>query len=439
VAVDALAGFTQPRGDLGRRQGLAQLLQDGPAQGRQRGADDVHYSQRTSVRTKTKQRTVHLHVGRSVHPVYNEQLHAVPEGFTYRFVHPALADPTTPTVRIVTDNDRFRAARTLAKRGAMRVLSRAGYVRLSRPRIPPGADLIHSAQFLLHDPPAPYVVDFEQVGVFSLYQQIALERPWARRRLVNAILDDRCRHLLPWSETARRGLLKVVGPEHREAVAARATAVLPAIRPAVGQPHTRGDGPLRVLFVGTAFYEKGAVEAIRAVKRAGARLDLVSYVPDAWRRPLEADPDITVHAPGRRDMIERLYAQSHVLLFPSHMDTFGYVVLEAMAHGLPVAAPGHLALNELVEDGGSGALFAIENPLYGDDGLARFPHLLPPPRHYLQALRRPSEAYVDGIAAALTRIDEDYDRLAAGALEQVSGSMERRREQLGRIYESAVR
>ena len=128
-----------------------------------------------------------------------------------------------------------------------------------------------------------------------------------------------------------------------------------------------------------------------------------------------------------------LSAQSHVLLFPSHMDTFGYVVLEAMAHGLPVIAPGHLALNEIVQDD-RGLRFAPENMLYGDDGLARFPFTRPLPANYLQALRNPSDAYVDGIVAAIARLDADYDRLARGALTKVSGSMAHRRAQLSELY-----
>jgi glycosyltransferase involved in cell wall biosynthesis len=251
---------------------------------------------------------------------------------------------------------------------------------------------------------------------------------------VRAILDERCKHLLPWSDAARDGLLKVADDE---AVAAKTTTVPPAIRPAVETPHTRRDGPLRVLFVGTAFYEKGAIEAVRAMATVeNATLDLVSYAPEGF----EAPPNVTIHKPARRDLVERLYAQSHVLLFPSLMDTFGWVVLEAMAHGLPVVAPGHLALNELVVHERSGLHFASENPLYGDDGLSRFRHLIPPPASYLEALKHPSAAYVDGIAGALSRLHdaELYDRLAAGALAQVSGSMERRRAQLARIYGDAT-
>jgi glycosyltransferase involved in cell wall biosynthesis len=367
-------------------------------------------------------RIVHLHVGRSVHPIYHEQLYALPAGFSYRYVHPGLADPMTPTVRIVTGNKRAKS-----KDLAVRMLARAGYVRRSSPKIPHDVDLVHSAQFLLKRPPAPYVVDFEHVAVFSLYQQLALTRPWARARLKRAILDERCRHLMPWSDAARNGLLELIdGVEHK------VTTVRPAIRPVVEQPRSRGEGPLRVLFVGTAFHAKGGVEAIRAAGKAGVQLDLISYLPP----DLDVPSNVTVHVPARRDLVERLYAQCHVLLFPSHMDTFGYVVLEAMAHGLPVITPGHLALNELVDDD-SGLRFKPENMLYGHDGLARFPVTRPLPASYLEALQHPSEDYVDGIAAALTRLAEDralYDRLAAGALNKVRPSIARRRAQLAELY-----
>ena len=214
------------------------------------------------------------------------------------------------------------------------------------------------------------------------------------------------------------------------------------------RPAQRQRKELRLLFVGTAFYEKGAVEAIRAVQRLArthsVHLDLLSYVPAEWRRRLDDDPAITVHLPGGTDVVQRLYERADVLLFPSHMDTFGYVVLEAMAYGLPVVAPRHLALNELIQDGVSGLLFRPENPLYGDDTACRFSHTLPPPRRFLEALRKPSERYVDGVAERLAALIEDrelHSRLAHGALEQVRTgrfSIDRRRESLEQIYTSAM-
>jgi glycosyltransferase involved in cell wall biosynthesis len=372
-------------------------------------------------------RIVHLHVGRSVHPVYREQLAAVPPGFRYRFVHPHLQDPSAGTRRIVEQAARFGGARARVRSAATHTLARAGYVRRSTPRIGPDVDLVHSAQFLLRTS-KPYVVDFEQLGTFALWQPRAFRRPWARERLRRLIEDEHCKHLLPWSDAARDGLANVIGPTEK------LTTVRPAIRPRTDTPRRRGDGPLRALFVGTAFYEKGGVEAIRAVERArNVQLDIVSYVPAEVRVPA----GVTVHVPGPRELVERLYAECHVLLFPSHMDTFGYVVLEAMAHGLPVIAPGHLALNELIDDD-SGVRVAGENMLYGDDGLCRFDFTNPLPAAYLHALRHPGEGYVDGIADALERLDRDFDRLARGALERVRDSMERRRDQLARIDAGAI-
>jgi glycosyltransferase involved in cell wall biosynthesis len=109
-----------------------------------------------------------------------------------------------------------------------------------------------------------------------------------------------------------------------------------------------------------------------------------------------------------------------------------------------VVAPAHLAMGELVQHESSGLLFAPENTLYGEDTRSRFAHTLPPPRRFLEALRRPSDAYVDGLAAALARLAEEpglHARLAAGAFEQVrSGrfSLERRREALAALYAAAV-
>lgn len=393
-------------------------------------------------------RLVQLDLGRFVHPIYREQLHAVPDGFRYVSGHPALSDATTPTKRVIEQGGRFSSAHRLAERIAIRTLSRAGYVQRARVTAKPGVTLIHSCERLLHDSPLPYVLDFEHAELFVLYQRVALSRPWTRAWLMRALTDERLRFLLPWSESARQSLYRSVGPTAEARLQSRTHVVYPAIRAAVERPSPRPREVLRLLFVGTAFYEKGAVEAIIAVQRLAAshaiHLDLLSYVPNDWRARLEHDPTITLHTPGGADVVRNLYAQADALLFPSHMDTFGYVVLEAMAHGLPVVAPRHLALNELVQEGRSGLLFAPENTLYGDDTACRFAHTLPPPRRFLEALRNPSDVYVDGLATALARLAEDRvlrEELAEGALEEIrSGrfSIRRRREALAGIYAAAA-
>lgn len=391
------------------------------------------------------ERVVQLHFGRFVHPAYREQLHAVPDGWRYAATHPALEDPTLGTKLIAERSALLAPVLDVAERIALRVLSESGYVHRVRAKPLPGAAMIHSCERLIRKSPLPYVVDLEHAALFVLYQQAALERPWARARLERALCDDRLRYLLPWSDAARRSVLASVSPTTATAIEPKLRVISPAIRLAASRPRTRTSGePLRVLFVGTKFYEKGGVEAVRAMREArknhAVTLDIVTYAPAEWRTRLQEEPGVTLHTPGGTDLVQRLYAETDILLFPSHMDTFGYVVLEAMAHGMPVLASDHLALTESVHDHRSGLLFPAESMLYRADTQLAFRHVLPPPRRYLQALRDPSERYVTGIADAIARIASEpdlYNTLAAGAFESVrsgSLSLDRRRDALAEVY-----
>jgi glycosyltransferase involved in cell wall biosynthesis len=388
-----------------------------------------------------------FHVGRFGHPFFREQLYGAPAGF--RYLTPGSEPSATATKRISLESARLRGARDGLERAAVRMLSDAGYVRCSRLRAPTGCALIHSAQQLLRPMGRPYVVDFECVEVFSLYQRAALTRPWARGRLLAALEDDACRMLLPWSRAAERGLAAALGERAAHRLSRKTHTVLPGIRPRTRRPSLRSTGPLRVLFVGTAFEAKGGAEAIRALEQVrrthDVTLDLISDVPAGWRSEIERIGGIAVHSwPTPAAKVESLFARSHVLLFPSHMDTLGFVIFEALAHGVPVLATRHFAVPELVEDGVSGLLIEGENLLYGEDGLCRFEHTLPPPRFFRDAIARPTDAYVSRLAEALARLAEEaglHERLAAGALARVTDgplSMDARRSALGVAYRTAL-
>ena len=58
--------------------------------------------------------------------------------------------------------------------------------------------------------------------------------------------------------------------------------------------------------------------------------------------------------------LARVYASADVFLFASRTDTFGQVVLEAQASGLPVVAVGEGGPATLIEDGETGLLAAAD-------------------------------------------------------------------------------
>ncbi len=394
-------------------------------------------------------RRVQLRFGRHVHPVYRDQLAAVPEGWEYAYTHPDLYDEAAPTKKIQVDTGPFAKVEPHAERLALLALSNLGYVHQVRARPMRGVSLIHAAERLIVRAPVPYVVDVEHADLFVLYQQAAWDRPWARQIVERALLDDRLKYVLGWSDMARRSVLAVVSDDVGRRIAPKLKVVYPAVRLAVDRPRERRPGPLQALFVGTKFPEKGGVPALLALREVrrthDVELDMVTFAPLERRAELEAEPGLRLHAPGSADFIRRLYSESDVLLFPSHMDTYGVVVGEAMSYGLPVVAPRHLALTETIRDEESGLLFPPENMLWNDDTRCRFRHTLPVPDSYLEALQHPSDGFVSGIADALARLAEDaglHARLAEGAFESVrSGhlSIPHRRAQLQELYDDAAR
>jgi glycosyltransferase involved in cell wall biosynthesis len=107
------------------------------------------------------------------------------------------------------------------------------------------------------------------------------------------------------------------------------------------------------LYVGRVAVEKN-IKAFLDLKLAGSKV-VVGDGPQ--RAALEAEyPDVFFVGAKEGEELASHYASGDVFVFPSRTDTFGLVILEAMASGLPVAAypvPGPL---DIVDGVGVGAL-----------------------------------------------------------------------------------
>lgn len=67
-------------------------------------------------------------------------------------------------------------------------------------------------------------------------------------------------------------------------------------------------------------------------------------------------PDVEFTGPVPHGELRRMYARADVFVFPSRLDTFGLVILEAMACGLPVAAYDVPSPSDIVKHGVTGYL-----------------------------------------------------------------------------------
>lgn len=130
----------------------------------------------------------------------------------------------------------------------------------------------------------------------------------------------------------------------------------------------RKDGEIRLLYVGRFLYLKGMHLGLPAFARfvetyPKARLTMVGQGPEEaqWRKltqTLGVEDKIDWVPWVSQVELRRLYLEHDVFFFPSLHDSGGMVVLEAMAHGLPVVCLDLGGPGMIVDDGSALVLAA---------------------------------------------------------------------------------
>ncbi len=128
------------------------------------------------------------------------------------------------------------------------------------------------------------------------------------------------------------------------------------------------DDTFLVAYVGRIAIEKGLDTLVRAMHlvhaRAGGRKVMFALAGDGpWLETCRAEAPAGTAFTGMigGDRLSATYASSDLFVFPSVTDTFGNVLLEAMASGLPVLGADAPPTRELLGDE-RGAIFPAGNP-----------------------------------------------------------------------------
>lgn len=214
----------------------------------------------------------------------------------------------------------------------------------------------------------PFITDIDNPYAFTAYNIAATK---LYRPVISALLTRRnCLEIRCMSNACRNGVTRIFGPTVEEKTRLSYPIVPPTVRPRVD----REGNECRFLFIGTQFEIKGGASLLTAFKRVAdscpnVRLDIITHLPETYRNAAAEIPGVTLHdaTMSRQEVAERFIAQSDVLVHPTHMDSFGMVILESIAAGLPVIASDLYAIPELVEDGSNGLL--IHPPVAAWDGM----------------------------------------------------------------------
>lgn len=168
---------------------------------------------------------------------------------------------------------------------------------------------------------------------------------------------------------------------HSEFVAATVVAACPQAKPVViplwvdlaqftpapSPSSFSSDGPLRMLFVGNTSHRKGFDVVIELAQRMGDRVEIACT--GGLRGESVAGWPSNMRRTGRLSTSELVKAYQHcdVALVPSRYEGFGYAALEGMACGKPVLGFACGSIEEIVGNGTSGFLVAVDDI----DGLHR--------------------------------------------------------------------
>jgi glycosyltransferase involved in cell wall biosynthesis len=123
---------------------------------------------------------------------------------------------------------------------------------------------------------------------------------------------------------------------------------------------------VRLLYVGRISKEKDLdvlVQAFRKLRSENVPVQL-SFVGHGPYSDALADqlPEACFTGYLTGDTLARAYASADIFVFPSTTDTFGNVIIEAQAAGLPVIVSDEGGPKELVSDGVSGLITKARNP-----------------------------------------------------------------------------
>ncbi|MEM4389308.1 MAG: glycosyltransferase family 4 protein [Candidatus Micrarchaeia archaeon] len=240
-------------------------------------------------------------------------------------------------------------------------------IRLARPNLP--CDLIHApGQLLLNR--QQWVTEIDNPAVLTLYNLNTLYSRIGQFWIKRFLRSRHCGGVIAISQAAKKSLANVLRDDE---INSKTSVVYPFVR--LSPFRKKPSEHIRLLYVSTSFFRKGARELLKAFERLNKMfpnklsLTLVTNAPKEYISRYSRFPNIRLlPANIPKEILYRdFFSDADIFVVPTYQDSFGLVNLEAMSAGLPVVATDLFALPEMVEDGRNGFLLPCPIPYFRPD------------------------------------------------------------------------
>lgn len=213
------------------------------------------------------------------------------------------------------------------------------------------ADLVYMWGAIPNQKNTDYIIELDNPYSLSYYHIDSFNKK--NKKIVNHL--ENAYKITCLSEACRNHSLELLGPKIQDKIFVNYPYMA-----ANHEKNRREEGVINFIFVGLNSRGKGGNELLEAFHHSASeniRLTFISNVDASTQSKYEKDKRIKILPPQSREyLLNEIYPEMDIMIFPSLYESFGVVLLEALSYGLAIIAVNVYATPEMVKPGYNGVL-----------------------------------------------------------------------------------